>query len=82
MECSIICSTLSGSTLFCSEKEIQFYLFGNYNLWHLDIYNGPTHVYCIKPEGRIHYNIKGYLRFFLNGMLWVLVVNCEYMVLS
>ena len=25
-----------------------------YNLTLLDIYNGPSQVHCIKPEGRIH----------------------------
>ena len=33
-------------------------LFGKYNLCPLDIYNGPSQVYCIKPEGRIHSYIK------------------------
>ena len=37
-----------------SEKEIHFFLFGNYNLRPLNIYNGPFQVHCIKPEGRIH----------------------------
>ena len=41
-----------------SEKEIQF-LFGNYNLKPLDIYNGPSQVYYIKPEGRVYQSIKG-----------------------
>ena len=26
----------------------------NYNLTPLDMYNGLTEAYCIKPEGRIH----------------------------
>ena len=25
----------------------------------IEIYNGPTHVYCMEPEGRIHLCIKG-----------------------
>ena len=29
-------------------------LFENYNLTPLDMYNGLTEAYCIKPEGRIH----------------------------
>ena len=29
-------------------------LFGNYNLWPLNIYNWPTQVYFIKPKGRTH----------------------------
>ena len=31
-------------------RERNVILFGNYSLWHLDIYNGPFQVYCIKPE--------------------------------
>ena len=42
-------------------KDIQRkkYLFGNDNLWPLDAYNGPSQVYCFKPEGKIHKCIKG-----------------------
>ena len=36
-----------------SDKRIQF-LFLNNNLTPLDMYNGLSQVYCIKPEGRIH----------------------------
>ena len=36
-----------------SEKEIQ-YFFGKNNLWPLDIYNGLSKVYCIKPEALVH----------------------------
>ena len=28
----------------------------------LDIYNGPSHVYCIKPEGRIHLYLWAWTR--------------------
>ena len=38
-----------------SEKEIQYFI-GTYNLC---IYNGPSQVYCIKSEGRIHWNTNG-----------------------
>ena len=34
------------------QKNIIF--FENYNLTPLDMYNGLSQVYCIKPEGRIH----------------------------
>ena len=39
-----------------SEKKIQYHLEikNYYNLQPLGIYNGPFHVYCIKPKGRIH----------------------------
>ena len=33
-------------------KEYNFFL--NYNLTPLDMYNGLSQVYSIKPEGRIH----------------------------
>ena len=29
-------------------------IFENYNLTSLDMYNGLSKVYCIKPEGRIY----------------------------
>ena len=29
-------------------------VFQNYNPWPLDVYNEPSQVNCIKPEGRIH----------------------------
>ena len=38
-----------------SEKEIQ--IRGNYKLWPLNVYNGQSYVYFIKPEGTIHYCI-------------------------
>ena len=38
-----------------SDKKIQFFLIIMYNLPPLDMYNGLSHVYCIKPEGIIHY---------------------------
>ena len=48
----------SGSTLFVKVKQIfrqiNTLLFENYNLKPLDMYNGLSSVYCIKPEGRIH----------------------------
>ena len=42
-------------------KDLQSkkYLFGNDNLWPLDVYNGPSQVYCFKPEGKIHKCTKG-----------------------
>ena len=29
-------------------------LIGKYNLWPLNVYNGPSQVYCNQPGGRIH----------------------------
>ena len=44
------------STLFVKVKMIfrqkNRIFFENYNLTHLDMYNGLSKVYCIKPEGR------------------------------
>ena len=48
----------SGSTLFAQTETIfreeNTILFGNYNLWPLDIYNGPSQVYYIKLGGIFH----------------------------
>ena len=48
----------SGSKLLLGKKDRQTkklqYLFLHYNLKPLDIYNGPSQVYCIKPGGIIH----------------------------
>ena len=47
------CSISSGSTLFARtkmifrERKLIQFLFGNFNLWSLDIYNGPSQVYII-----------------------------------
>ena len=43
-------------------KDIQRkkYLFGNENLWPFDVYNGPSQVYCFKPEEKTHKCIKGF----------------------
>ena len=40
-----------------SDKKYYFFIY--YNLTPLDIYNGLSQVYCIKPEGRIHKYTKG-----------------------
>ena len=53
-----------------TEEEIQF-LFWNYNLGPLYIYNGPSKVHCIKPEGRVHKCIKGLLISFFQIVLVV-----------
>ena len=46
------------STLFVKVKKIfrqkNTIFFENYTLTHLDMYNGLSEVYCIKPEGRTH----------------------------
>ena len=44
-----------GLHLGSSDKEIQFYLGIVTPLY---IYNGPSQVYCIKPEGRIHLTFR------------------------
>ena len=45
-------------TVFKGKKDLltkEYHIsFEKYNLAHLDIYNGLSQVYCIKPEGRIH----------------------------
>ena len=38
---------------YLQTKEYTFF-FLNYNLNPLNMYNGLSQVYCIKPEGRIH----------------------------
>ena len=52
------CCISSGSTLFVKvKKDFQTkntIFFENYYLTPLDIYNGLSQVYSIKPEGRIH----------------------------
>ena len=44
--------------IVCLDKKVfrerNLILFGNLNLWPLKLFNGPSQVYCIKPEGRIH----------------------------
>ena len=35
-------------------KNTMLFFFLNYNPTSLDMYNGLSQVYCIKPEGRIH----------------------------
>ena len=48
----------SGPTLFVKVKQIfrqKNTSFENYNLINMDMYNGLSQVYCIKPAGRIHY---------------------------
>ena len=40
-----------------------YYLFLNYNLTPLVMYNGLPEVYCIKPDGRIHLCTK-WLRYY------------------
>ena len=53
----------SGSTLFekikKSFRQNNIILLKNQNLAPLDMYNGLSQVYCIKPEGRIHLYTKG-----------------------
>ena len=41
--------------IFRQKKTI---FFENYNQTHLDMYNGLSKVYCIKPEGRIQISIQ------------------------
>ena len=44
-------TVLYDKTIF---RERNTILFENYNLLPLEIHNGPSQIYCIKPEGRIH----------------------------
>ena len=57
------CGISSGYTLFVIKeiKDLQRkkYFIWNDNLWPFDVYNGPSQVYCFKPEGKIHKCIKG-----------------------
>ena len=70
------CCISSVSTLFVmvkkrSSDKIQF--FKNNNPTPLDLYNGLSQVYCIKPDGKIHYCVSRlnvtpvFCRLFLNG---------------
>ena len=60
------CTILSVYTLFAQTKVIFranntiFIWYETYNLWLLNtcIHKGPFQVYCIKPDGQIHYCIK------------------------
>ena len=36
------------------QTKVKEFLFENYNLTPLEVYNGLSQVYCIKPERRIH----------------------------
>ena len=48
------------STLLLLDKNTQKYIiFLEIITCDPSIYNGPSQVYCIKPEGRIHLCIKG-----------------------
>ena len=51
MKCSIMFD------LYLDKKDLHTkeYFFFYYNLTPLDMYNGLSHIYCIKPEGRIHH---------------------------
>ena len=49
MENNVDSDQLASLDLQCFQKSIK------YNLTHLDMYNALSQVYCIKPEGRIHY---------------------------
>ena len=54
----IIGCILSGSSLFVKTKKIfrqnNTIFFENYNLSPLDMYNGLSQVYCIKPDGSFY----------------------------
>ena len=47
-----------------SKKNLQTkkYIFENYNLTPLDMYNGLSQVNSIKPEGKIHLYVRGQRR--------------------
>ena len=47
---------IRGYTVCTGEKDLQakqYNIFERYNLTSLDMYNGLSKVYCIKPQGRI-----------------------------
>ena len=52
------CGISSGSSLSVKGKNLQTkehnIFFKKYNLTPLDMYNGLSQAYCIKPDGRIH----------------------------
>ena len=45
------CLSISGKKGLQIKK---YNMFKSYNMTSLDIYNGPSHIYCIIPVGRIH----------------------------
>ena len=61
MKCSIMLHFMGVYTV-CNGKKKEKIFFENQHLTSLDMYNGLSQVYCIKPEGRIHYYTKGLLR--------------------
>ena len=76
------CGISSGSTLFVKVKKIfrpkNTIFFENYNLTPLDMYNGLSQVYCIKPKGKIHsQRVKG-MFFFLSCVCYSFVRICLY----
>ena len=49
-------------TVCKGKKDLQtkeYILCSNYNLTPFDMCNGLSQVYCINPEGRIHYYTRG-----------------------
>ena len=62
MKCSIMLHFIRVFTAFKGKKNLQTNFFFSskliYNLIPLDMFNGLARVYCIKPEGRIHYYTK------------------------
>ena len=45
-----------------SSETVQYIIFLDSDLQTLDIYNGPSQVYYIKPDGRIHLYTKGLIK--------------------
>ena len=62
MKCSIMLHFIRVLTVCKAKKDIQtnIIFLENYNLTPLDMYNGLSEVYCIKPEGIINKYTKGY----------------------
>ena len=58
------CCIMPGSTLFAKVIKIfrqkMQYLKQKQKLIPLDMYNGLSQVYCIKPEARIHYRVYSF----------------------
>ena len=50
-------------------RQKEYNIFENDNRIHLDMYNGLSQVYCIKPQGRIHLVYKRLRSFFLKKLI-------------
>ena len=64
----------SGSTLFAKAKSIfrerNIYFFGNYNLWPLNIYNGPSWLNSVKLFGKFDWFTIIFFIFLNQSICW------------